>query len=239
MTALILYVLLWLWDNRDFDAITKANERKLGAEQAYDRKRYGDAANLYHQITYGSIFSDPAVRLNMAHSYFQAHQYKLALQHYQLLKKVSDKTISSIANCQIALIQVIEKDTGAALGSLRIALRLEPGNDLARANYIILKKKFSGDEKLPETIPDQKPSDNQVAQNQNTTTSPDYKPKEQEVEENMRKEQLLQSLKAMNMTEEQARSILDAMKSNESQYIYQLRRKQYAGKPEPNEQIEW
>lgn len=239
MTALILYVLLWLWDNRNFDAITKANERKHGAEEAYNQKQYLKAAELYHQITYGSIFSDPAIRLNMAHSYFKAGKNKFALQHYELLKKVSDKTIASIANSQIALIQASENDTGSALTSLKTALRLEPGNDLARANYIFLKKKFSGIEKTPELSTEKPQSDNQISNNQNTPSAPDQKLKNQEIEENLKKEQLLQSLREMNMSEEQARSILDAMKSNESQYIYQLRRKQYAGKQEKNEQIEW
>jgi len=238
MTALVLYVLLWLWDNRNFDSITKANERKLEAEQAYDRKQYLDAAFLYRQITYGSIFSDPSARLNMAHSYFQAKKYNLALQHYQLLKKVDDHIIASIANSQIALIQVIRKDTGAAIASLKTSLRLEPGNDLARFNYVLLKKNFSGIEK-PSDYSGPKKSDNQLADKQDTPVPPAQKPKEQEVEENIKREQLLQSLKEMNMSEDQARAILDAMKSNESQYIYQLRRKQYAKKPDQNEQIEW
>ena len=239
MTALVLYVLLWLWDNRNFDSITKANERKLAAEQAYDRKQYLDAAGLYRQITYGSIFSDPAARLNMAHSYYQAQKYNLALQHYRLLKKVDNKTIASIANSQIALIQVIKEDTGSALGSLKTALILEPGNDMARLNYVILKKKFSGIEKPSDINLNKKQSENRLADNKDAPIPPAQKPKQEEVEENIKREQLLQSLKEMNMSEDQARAILDAMKSNESQYIYQLRRKQYAQKPEPNEQIEW
>lgn len=239
MTALILYVLLWLWDNRNFDAITKSNERKLGAEQAYDNKQYLDAADLYRQITYGSIFSDPGARLNMAHSYYLAGKYGLAMQHYKLLKQVDDNAIASVANSQIALIQVIQKDTATALGSLKTALRLEPGNDLARMNYIILKKNFSGIEKPSDTSTTKKQSDNQTTSDRQTPVPPEQKPKNQEIEESIKREQLLQSLKAMNMSEDQARAILDAMKSNESQYIYQLRRKQYAKKPKQNDQIEW
>ena len=239
MTALILYVLLWLWDNRDFDSITKANERKLGAERAYDQKEYREAAKLYRQITYGSIFSDPAARLNMAHSYYLAEKYSLAMQHYKLLRKVDNKAIASTANSQIALIQVIQKDTGAALGSLKTALRLEPGNDIARLNYITLKKNFSGIEKPSEVITNKKESDSQITPNQKPPATASQPPKNQEVEESLKKEQLLQSLKAMNMSEDQAKAILDAMKSNESQYIYQLQRKQYAKKPKENDRIEW
>ena len=146
MTALILYVLLWLWDNRTFDSITKANERKLEAEQAFNDKKYASSAEIYRQITYGSIFSDPAARLNLAHSFYLMGNFNQAKKHYKLLQEIDNKTIASIANSQIALINVTEKDTAGALSTLKTALRLEPGNALARTNYIILKKNFSGTE---------------------------------------------------------------------------------------------
>ncbi|TDE15313.1 hypothetical protein [Dyadobacter psychrotolerans] len=235
MTALILYVLLWLWDNQNFDSITRANERKLGAEKSFEDKKYLDAAKLYYQITYGSIFSDPAARLNLAHAYFLAGKHDLALKYYRQLRRVDDKTLASIANAQIALIQVGKQDTATALVNLKTALRLEPGNDLARHNYIILKKNFSGIEKPTETKITKKHQNNQTTSNAPAAA----KEENLQVEQDVKREQLLQSLKEMNMSEDQARAILDAMKSNESQYIYQLRRKQYAKKPEQKDQIEW
>ena len=144
MNALLLYLLLLLWDNRTFDAITKTNERKIGAEMAFKKKQFVNASKLYHQITYGSVFSDPAARLNMAHSYYQAGQLKDALYQYKLLDHVKDKTIASVANCQVALILVSKKDTAAALERLKTSLRLEPRNTVARSNYIILRTHFSG-----------------------------------------------------------------------------------------------
>lgn len=239
MNALLLYLLLLIWDNRTFDAITKTNERKIGAEMAFKKKQYVNASKLYHQITYGSMFSDPAARLNMAHSYYQAGQLKNALYQYKLLDHVKDKTIASVANCQIALIMVVEKDTAAALEKLKTSLRLEPRNAVARSNYIILKKHFSGIEKPSESSQDKRTAKNEANKNTPTPSKPEQKPDGLEQEEAAKREQLLRSLKSMNMSEEQARIILDAMKSNESQYIYQLRRKQYAKKSEGNETIEW
>jgi hypothetical protein len=238
MTAFILYILLWLWDNRNLDSITKANERKLGAEKSYKDKKYLDAAQLYKQITYGSIFSDPASRLNMAHAYYQAGMYSFALTQYELLKNISDRAIASVANAQIAMIRVAQKDSAAALASFKTSLRLEPGNDLARVNYIILKKHFSGVEKAGVAKNTRVP-DKETEAKQAPMPSKEKQPENLEVEENQKRQQLLKSLKEMNMSEDQARAILDAMKSNESQYIYQLRRKQYARKPEQNDQIEW
>ncbi|MDR6808878.1 tetratricopeptide (TPR) repeat protein [Dyadobacter sp. BE34] len=239
MTSLILYVLLWLWDNRTFDSITKANQRKLDAEQAFRKKEFTKSAELYRQITYGSIFSDPAARLNLAHSLYKAGDYKQALKHYRLLSDIENNSIASVANAQIALILVNKKDTASALTNLRTALRLEPGNALARTNYIILKKSFSGvDEQSDMTT--RKRQSNQQQTNQVQPAPPPAPPQEiREVSEDLKKEELLKSLKAMNMSEEQARAILDAMKSNESQYIYQLRRKQYNTKPGQKSEIEW
>jgi hypothetical protein len=239
MNALLLYLLLLLWDNRTFDAITKTNERKIGAEMAYNKRQYVNAAKLYHQITYGSVFSDPAARLNMAHSYYQAGQLKDALYQYKLLDHISDKTIASVANCQVALILVSDKDTAAALERLKTSLRLEPRNAVARSNYIILKKHFSGVTQPTQTSQQTKKEPDQTGSNQSIASKPAPRPAGFEQEEAASREQLLRSLKAMNMSEEQARLILDAMKSNESQYIYQLRRKQYAKKSENNETIEW
>ncbi|WP_159467759.1 lipopolysaccharide assembly protein LapB [Dyadobacter sp. 3J3] len=239
MNALLLYLLLLLWDNRTFDAITKTNERKIGAEMAFKKKQFVNASKLYHQITYGSVFSDPAARLNMAHSYYQAGQLKDALYQYKLLDHVKDKTIASVANCQVALILVSKKDTAAALERLKTSLRLEPGNTVARSNYIILKAHFSGIEQPSQSSQDNRMAKNEASQNKPTPSKPELKPEGFEQEEAAKREQLLRSLKSMNMSEEQARLILDAMKSNESQYIYQLRRKQYAKKSERNETIEW
>jgi tetratricopeptide (TPR) repeat protein len=235
MTALILYVLLWLWDNRTFDSITKSNQRKLAAEQAFNNGQYASSADLYHQITYGSIFSDPAARLNLAHSYFKMGHQSRALKHYELLQRVDNKTIASIANCQIALLRVNRKDTASALTNLKTALRLEPGNALARTNYIVLKKAFSGMEAPSDIRTKKKKSEQEVKQ----SVPPPPPPAHQEVAEDVKKEDLLKSLKAMNMSEEQARAILDAMKSNESQYIYQLRRKQFNKATDQKQEIEW
>jgi hypothetical protein len=236
MTSIILYLLLWLTDNRNFDSITRANERKLGAERFFENKQYLEAADLYQQITYGSIFSEPAARLNMAHAYFLAGKHRRALQQYELLKRVDNRTISSVANLQIGLIKVQQEDTAGALNSLKNALRIDPYNEIARHNFVILKDSYSGLEKIPES----KLQKQQTERTQVTSAGvPPVKPNQQDVEENAKKEQLLTSLKAINMSEDQARAILDAMKSGESQYIYQLRRKQYAKKAEQSEQIEW
>lgn len=231
MYTLILYIILWCWDHRSFDSITKSNETKILAEEAYRQGKFDEAIRLYKQITYESIFSETASRLNLAHAYFQNKDFENAYKQYTLLSKVKTESIASIANAQIALIQVSKKDTFQALNSLKAALKIEPANELARANFIILKNSFSGIEKTPVKIPANKP-------NMPTQELKNPTPKNEVIQSNS-KEQLLSSLKKMNMSEDQAKSILDAMKSNESQYIYQLRRQQYANDTKNTKQIEW
>jgi tetratricopeptide (TPR) repeat protein len=231
MYTLILYIILWCWDHRSIDSITKSNETKILAEQAYRQGKFDEAIRLYEQITYESIFSETASRLNLAHAYFQNKDFKNAFKQYSLLSKVKSESISSIANAQIALIQVSQKDTFQALHSLKSALKIEPANEGARANFIILKNSFSGIEKTPaKTIV-------------NKQLPPAQEPKspiqQNEVIQSNKKEQLLSSLQKINMSEDQAKSILDAMKLNESQYIYQLRRQQYANDTKNTKQIEW
>lgn len=235
MTALFLYIMLWLWDNRTFDAISKTNERKILAENAYNNKRYNEAVGLYHKITYGTMFSDPAARLNLAHSYYHIGRLSEAKQHYELLSKVKDRSIASVALSQIGVIQSAEEDTAAALESLIESLRMESDNKLARENYIFLKARFSGVEK-------KKPVDDHVAENKKKEQKEDQASPQitqEEVLADKKKEDFLNSLKKMNMTEEQARAVLDAMKTSESQYIYQLRRKQYAAEKQSDRKVEW
>lgn len=239
MTVFILYVLLWLWDNRTFDAITKNNQRKIDAETAYHNRQFKEAARLYGQITYGSVFSDPSARLNLAHSFYNLADFKQAKKHYQLLEKSDDNAIASVSNSQVALIRVMEKDTAGALEDLREAIRLEPNNQVARANYIVLKKHFSGTESPSDVHTSRKKSERQQTAQVQQSEKPDEPQEGREIAEGAQKEELLKSLKAMNMSEEQARAILDAMKSNESQYIYQLRRKQYAQKDRRAGVVEW
>ncbi|QRR01162.1 tetratricopeptide repeat protein [Dyadobacter sandarakinus] len=239
MTVIILYVLLWLWDNRTFDSITKTNQRKIGAETAYHNRQYAEAARLYGQITYGSLFSDPSARLNLAHSYFNLRNYKQAFKHYQLLEKSDNSAIASVANSQAALIKVMEKDTASALEDLKTAIILEPNNSIARNNYIILKKHFSGVERPSDHSAATRRTESEKHTAGKSSENPQPPQEGREIAEGEQKEELLASLQAMNMSEEQAKAILDAMKSNESQYIYQLRRKQYYRKDRRSEVVEW
>ncbi len=231
MTSLLLYLLLWVWDNRSFNTIDQANRDKSEAESAYQEKDYAKALKLYHEITYGSIFSESASRLYLAHAYYQLDSTEQARYQYSLLERVADPSIASVANTQLANLLSRDGDTTRALEHLKTALQLDPLNETARYDYQILKTVFSG--KVPQKTTTPPPPEQAPPPPAPTTTE------QQAVELAEQREELLERLRRLNMTEEQARSILDAMKSNEAQYIYQLRRRQYYEQSGRSKVVEW
>ena len=232
MTSLVLYLLLWVWDNRSFNTIEQSNRDKSEAESAYQTEDYVKAVNLYHEITYGSIFSEPASRLYLAHAYYQLDSLEQAHYQYALLQRVADQTIASVANTQLALLACQSGDTATALDHLKSALRSDPLNQTASYDYQVLKTVFSG--KIPKkSVTPPPPEPTPPPPNPTITTE------QQAVELAEQREELLERLRRLNMSEEQARSILDAMKSNEAQYIYQLRRRQYYNQSERSKVVEW
>ena len=232
MTSLLLYLILWLWDNRSFNTIDQSNRDKSEAESAYTRKNYATAARLYQKIALGSIFAEPASRLYLAHSYFHLDSLEKARAQYQLLLRVSDPAIASKSNTQLALISCMDSDTAAALEHLQAALRQDPSNQAARYDYELLKTVFSGKVPPPPAAKTPPPPES-------PRPVPLPPPVQQAAELADQRKELLQSLRRINMSEDQARLILDAMKTNESQYIYQLRRRQYYDHSERSKTIEW
>ena len=236
MTAFLLYLLLWIWDNRSYDAISQSNRTMAQAEQAYQDQQYDLAADLYYSITYGSIFTEPAARLNLAHAYYQAGRLDEAQRHYQLLDHIRDRQVASRANVQMAMIAVNRQDTAQALDRLVTALRQDQENLTARYNYEILKKTYSGSTPPRKPQPEQPPSPREETKDAQASPPPQEGRSPELAEQ---REQLLQQLRQLRMSEEQARSILDAMKTNEMQYIYQLRRRQYRNQSDKSEEVEW
>ncbi|TDB66923.1 hypothetical protein [Arundinibacter roseus] len=232
MTTFLLYLILWIWDNRSFDAISLSNRAKNEAEIAYRAGNYTKAVELYHQLTYTSLFTEPAGRLYLAHAYFQLDSLEKARQNYKLLINISDKSIASIAHSQLGLLSVMSRDTSGAIEHLATALQLHAGNSKARYNYELLKRRFSGKTSLPEPPP-QSPTPPPPTPT-NPTEAPDKTPELAE-----QREELLQRLRRLNMSEDQARSILEAMKSNETHYIFQLKRNQFHNQAEQSKTIEW
>ncbi len=237
MIPFFLYTLLWIWDNVSLPSTSLWNTTKYQAEEAYRLEEYEQAAIYYRQIVDASFFSDPAGRMNMANAYYKAGRKDLALENYQLLTRVRDPQLASRAYVQLAQLAVGEQDTLEALAGLRKAILLDPENRVGVANFEVLRYHYSGTG-LPEENPEN-PSGEATEKPQEVPAAPAAPGEGLLAEKTAQREQLLQNLDRMNMSEEQALSILEAMKVNEMQYIYQFRKLGDKAHNQPNAKVEW
>lgn len=238
MIQLYLWVVLWIWDVISLPSARFISETTVAAQESFGNGDYLKAAILYKQVVDASIFSDPAGRLNMANAYFLAGETELAYQNYLVLSRVDDVKLAAVARSQMAMIALQKGDTVQALGRLREAILLDRGNRAVVTDFEILRSRFSGliesgeAEQLKSAASDSlaDPVENVPVQQELNNTV---------VEQSDQREQLLQNLDKINMSEEQAKSVLDAMKVNERQYIYQLRRLGVQGTAKPAKKVEW
>lgn len=214
--SLLLSLLLWIWDNRSFDTISRSNRAKTEGRQAYLEKDYSKALEAYQNIATASLFAEPEVRLNLAHAYFQLNQLQDARRYYTRLSKINNHLLASRAYNQLGVVEILDKDTLAALHYFKESLRQNPDNLKAQYNYELIKKTFSGKDRTAKPIP----------QPQKTAQSPTPVPTPspqtaQEIQKTEEKKNLLNQLENMQMSEAQAMMILDALKVSEIQYLQQ------------------
>lgn len=217
MTYLILSVLLWLYENRSFEKISHDNVARMEGLRAYQAGDYKRAAEEYVALINSTLFVEPSARLNLAHSYFQLRQYAQAQKHYRLVAQVDQPKLAAAAEVQLGVIAVSQGDSAGALALFRKALNTVPAFEAAQFNYELIKKTYSGkpitnSAQRPKPRPKQQETEASLESGQEQGT---------EVEQGDDKEELLRRLRSLNLSEEQALSILNAMRDNEVQYIHQ------------------
>ena len=210
MTSVLISVILWIWDNRSFDAILKGNRAKIEAQTAFRNKNYQAAIVSYEAVINASLFVEPEARLNLAHAYFMAKQEKKALKLYDRLGKLKNKTLASEAETQIGNVYIQRKDTALALNSFKKALLLDEENKIARFNYEVLKNEFSGEETQIQK---------EIAQNKSKSESIQKETMNVAQVQTEQKKNVLKRLKTMKMTEEQAIALLEAIRTTETDYL--------------------
>ena len=212
MTAVLISIILWIWDNRSFDAILKGNRAKIEAQTAFRNKNYQAAIVGYEAVINASLFAEPEARLNLAHAYFMAKQERKALKIYERLSKLKNKVLASEAETQIGNIYVQRKDTALALNGLKKALLLNEENRIARFNYEVLKNEFSGVETQ---------NKKEIAQNKSKSESIQKEIMNVAQVQTEQNKDVLRRLKTMKMTEEQAIALLEAIRTTETNYLQQ------------------
>ncbi|WP_266202437.1 aerotolerance protein [Pontibacter kalidii] len=120
--------------------ITRINQHAEEAAIAYQRKDYIEAIASYNYLLDDLEVDDDLLRLNLAHSYYQAGLLPQATSAYQYLADHPTPHLRALAHLQLGNIHTKQKKYKRALSLYKLALVAEPGNDAARYNFELLKK---------------------------------------------------------------------------------------------------
>jgi hypothetical protein len=248
----------------DLDKIGKINSAKAEAKKAFLSGDFTTAIKKYTYLIDSLGVNEDEVRANLASAYFQANDTTGALNNYQRLTQSANKKISSVANQQLGVMANNQEKLEESLNYFKQALKAAPENDEARYNYEIVKKKLEekkkqdqqknkdqkDQDKKDDQKKDQKDQNKEDKKDQKEKDPKDQKEKEQKEKEQKEKEEqeknkdkkdippsVSEKLKEMQMSEEKAKMILEAMKNQEVQYLQQNKRK--ATKPKDKGKPDW
>lgn len=216
MIHLLLSALLWLWNQQSFDQISRNNIARKEAVKAYQQGQYATAAERYTFLNKLNADPDPALLLNLGHSCFQLHQYSKAQTYYKTIQKVGNAEQITVADVQLGVIACLQKDSATALSLFQHALLQNPDNEPARYNFELISQTFSG--RLPNPQASHKPTPKPGAGRQPTAANELTTTQAKTLVRSSQKNDKLNRFRNLNMTEAQARQILDAMQSNDLPY---------------------
>lgn len=209
----MLYVFLvaWLWWADPLtNQISYNNRARQEAELAYQAGQFDRALSLYAYLSKTTTTIDPAVRLNLGHTYFQLKQYAKAKPQYETLLRSDRSDLRTVAATQLGVMACFDRDSAAALSLFRQALLENANNEPARYNYELIKKRYSG-------IPLPKPGQKQrLATRKELVNKP--QPTGGQVERSSRQDELLRRFRQLNLSEEQALQLLNAMQQDDLPY---------------------
>ena len=204
---LYVFFFAWMgWIEPLTNRISRNNRVRQEAEAAYRTGRFDRALVLYTYLSRNTTF-DPAIRLNLGHTYFRSGQYAKAKPQYQALLQ-SD--LRAVAATQLGVMACFDRDTATALILFRQALLENADNEPARYNFELVKRRYSG--KPRPTSSQQK----QLVQQPQPISKP--RPAGGAVEHSARRDELLRRFQRLNLSEEQALQLLNAMQQDDLPY---------------------
>ncbi len=207
MTTVYLWLLMlaaW-FDIGAFGDISRRNQTRRQAENAYQRADYGTAVRLYATLL--ETTSDPVARLNFAHTLFRQQKYVAARRQYGPLMRAKQTAVATAATVQMGVLACVGRDSATALTHFRQALLQDPDNQIARFNYELIQQRFTAKNRPDSRRPKQQNRPDSVAKSSN-----------QQVAQSTQQRDALRRLAGTNMSEEQALQLLDAMRDNDLPY---------------------
>ena len=243
-----LYYLMYIWllfsSKIEVTKIARTNRLITEAEQSYTSGQYVLALVKYRYLTNSMQIRDSRILLNLAHCYFLNNDHYQAQKYYEQVRNSSSTTISSVAFQQLGVIALENKEYKKALDYFRQSLAVDPGNEHSRYNFELVARMLPATEAADEEKKQDKQSEAEQAppppENENkirqSETQADDGPDEKE-SETQQQQEIKRKLRRINLSEEKAKMLLDAMKNSEIQYIQQ--QKKQASKEASKNQPDW
>jgi tetratricopeptide (TPR) repeat protein len=138
--AAVLFLFFSISENRD---ISKINELKKQAQDAYLKKDYAIAAEKYKKLIDDFQVEDEHVIINLANAYYALKDTANASLHYYKAVSSSNKSIKSQALSQLGIMEHNKKNLNGSLAFFKEALKSDPANEEARFNYELVKKNIN------------------------------------------------------------------------------------------------
>lgn len=221
------FLIAWLWWTEPLtNQISRNNRARQEAEIAYRAGRFDRALTLYANLSRTTTTIDPAVRLNLGHTYFRLGQYANARTQYEILLRSDRRDLRTVAATQLGVMACFDRDTAKALTLFRQALLENADNEPARYNFELAKKRYSS-KPLPVNSPPK-----QMARQPNAANKP--RPAGGQVERSARQDELLRRFRQLNLSEEQALQLLNAMQQDDLPYALTQSARRSGTKPTAN-----
>ena len=230
---IVLLFISWLWSTAwlpgagPIGQISQTNQARQDAAFAYQSGQYQRALTLYTHLGDISNIPDPVVQLNLGHTYFQLRQYSKAAQQYARLQQADLPKLRTTAATQLGVIACIRRDSSAALNLFKQALLIDYTNEPARHNFELISKRYT-----PNSSKTRVTNTTAVRQATKSVTAAGR------VERSARQDELLRRFRQLNLTEDQALQLLNAMQHDDLPYALTQSARQPAikqPKTEPNE----
>ncbi len=196
MRYIWLALLVWFGNNSALDRVSRFNLARRQAENAYALGDYKQAIVNYNYLVNSNV-ADAATYLNLGHAYFRLGQFTSAKVAYAAIRPNEPTELVERAAIQLGILACRQRDSATALTFFRAALLRNPDNEVARYDFELIKRTWSGQ---------------QIGRTNQAKPQPQLQPKTgDEVVKTTRKEQVLHRLGPSGLTDEQARQLLDAL----------------------------
>lgn len=230
-----LFIAAWLWWNDPPlpDSISRNNQARQVARAAYQAGHYQRALSFYVYLSRTTTTIDPAVRLNLGHTYFRLKRYGQAKPQYETLLRSDRPDLRTAAATQLGVLACLEGDSAAALTLFRQALLEDADNEPARYDFELIKRTYSGKTRA-------KNSQQKSAVPKPQLVSKPRPAGGQQVERSERQDELLRRFQRLNLSEAQALQLLDAMQSDDLPYaLTRSARRSKTDSPTPAGKNRW